>query len=108
MHVQRHKILTLHCKNTFVDPVITAFYSCGDYDTSPLQLMSNSNFKSLEDKVDELIRLCGDMKKENQLLRDRESQLRHDKETLLGNQQVARVRLEKVLRRLKSLEEGQI
>lgn len=70
--------------------------------------MSNSNFKALEDKVDELIRLCSDMKKENQLLRDRESQLRHEKETLLGNQQVAKVRLEKVLRRLKSLEEGQL
>ncbi|HTQ99179.1 MAG TPA: hypothetical protein VMH83_04280 [Candidatus Acidoferrum sp.] len=70
--------------------------------------MSNSNFKALEDKVDELIRLCSDMKKENQLLRDRESQLRHDKETLLSKQQIARVRLEKVLRRLKSIEEGQV
>lgn len=69
--------------------------------------MSTSNFKTLEDKVDELIRLCNDMKKENQLLRDRENQLRHEKENLLSKQQVARVRLEKVLRRLKSIEEGQ-
>lgn len=69
--------------------------------------MSTSAFKSLEDKVDELIRLCSDMKKENQVLRDRESQLRHEKDSLLGRQQVARVRLEKVLRRLKSIEEGQ-
>ncbi|MEY3659689.1 MAG: hypothetical protein ACO280_04500 [Pseudohongiellaceae bacterium] len=69
--------------------------------------MSTSSFKSLEDKVDELIRLCNDMKKENQVLRDRESQLRHEKDSLLGKQQVARVRLEKVLRRLKSIEEGQ-
>ena len=70
--------------------------------------MSNANFKALEDKVDELIRLCSDMKKENQLLRDRENLLRHEKETLVGKQQVARVRLEKVLRRLKSIEEGQV
>jgi cell division protein ZapB len=70
--------------------------------------MSNNNFKALEDKVDELIRLCTDMKKENQVLRDRESQLRHEKETLLGKQQIARVRLEKVLRRLKTIEEGQL
>jgi cell division protein ZapB len=69
--------------------------------------MSTSNFKTLDDKVDELIRLCNDMKKENQLLRDRENQLRHEKETLLSKQQVARVRLEKVLRRLKSLEAEQ-
>ena len=70
--------------------------------------MSNANFKALEDKVDELIRLCSDMKKENQSLRDRENQLRHEKETLVGRQQVARVRLEKVLRRLKTIEEGQV
>jgi cell division protein ZapB len=70
--------------------------------------MSNSNLKTLEDKVDELIRLCSEMKKENQLLRDRENQLRHEKEMLLGNQQVARTRMEKVLRRLKSIEQGQL
>jgi cell division protein ZapB len=58
--------------------------------------------------VDELIRLCSEMKKENQLLRDRENQLRHEKEMLLGNQQVARTRMEKVLRRLKSIEQGQL
>ena len=70
--------------------------------------MSTSNFKTLEDKVDELIKLCGDMKKENQLLRDKENTWRHERESLLGKNQLARVRLEKVLRRLKSLEEGQV
>ena len=69
--------------------------------------MSNSSFKTLESKVDELIRLCGDMKKENQVLRDKENQWRHERDTLLGKNQLARVRLEKVLRRLKTLEEGQ-
>ncbi|MDR0780492.1 MAG: TIGR02449 family protein [Pseudomonadales bacterium] len=67
--------------------------------------MSNSSFKSLESKVDELIRLCGDMKKENQLLRERENTWKHERETLINRSQMARVRLEKVLRRLKSLEE---
>jgi cell division protein ZapB len=69
--------------------------------------MSSSNFKILDEKVDELIRLCNEMKKENQQLRERENQLRHEKESLLSKQQVARVRLEKVLRRLRTLEEGQ-
>jgi cell division protein ZapB len=68
--------------------------------------MNNPNFKTLEDKVDELIRLCSEMKKENQALRERENQLRHEKESLLGRQQVARARMEKVLRRLKSIEAG--
>jgi cell division protein ZapB len=66
--------------------------------------MSNSSFKSLESKVDELIRLCGDMKKENQLLRDRENTWKHERDLLINRNQMARVRLEKVLRRLKSLE----
>jgi len=70
--------------------------------------MSNSSFKTLESKVDELIKLCADMRKENQLLRDKEHQLRNERETLLSKNQLARVRLEKVLRRLKSLEQGQI
>ena len=69
--------------------------------------MSSTNFKALEDKVDELIRLCSDMKKENQLLRDKENHLRHERDTLLGRQQVARTRMEKVLRRLKSIEQDQ-
>jgi cell division protein ZapB len=70
--------------------------------------MSNSTFKTLESKVDELIKLCGDMRKENQVLRDKEHQWRSERETLLGKNQLARVRLEKVLRRLKTLEQGQI
>ena len=70
--------------------------------------MSNSSFKTLENKVDELIKLCTEMRRENQLLRDKEHQWRNERETLLGKNQLARVRLEKVLRRLKTLEQGQI
>lgn len=70
--------------------------------------MSNSSFKTLENKVDELIKLCAEMRRENQLLRDKEHQWRNERETLLGKNQLARVRLEKVLRRLKTLEQGQI
>lgn len=70
--------------------------------------MSNSSFKTLETKVDELIKLCADMRRENQLLREREHQWRNERETLLGKNQLARVRLEKVLRRLKTLEQGQL
>ncbi|HWK52953.1 MAG TPA: TIGR02449 family protein [Hyphomicrobiales bacterium] len=66
--------------------------------------MSNSSFNSLESKVDELIKLCSDMKKENQLLRDRENNWLHERNALLSKNQLARVRLEKVLRRLKALE----
>lgn len=69
---------------------------------------SANGFKSLESKVDELIKLCADMRKENQMLRDKEHQWRNERETLLGKNQLARVRLEKVLRRLKTLEQGSL
>jgi cell division protein ZapB len=83
------------------------FIVAATFKSSAQTPMSTSNFKTLESKVDELIKLCGDMKKENQLLRDKENQWQHERETLLGKHQLARVRLEKVLRRLKALEEGQ-
>ena len=69
--------------------------------------MSNSTFKTLENKFDELIKLCSDMNIENQLLRDKDNLLRNEREVMLGKNQLARVRMEKVLRRLKTLEEGQ-
>jgi cell division protein ZapB len=86
---------------------VARFIVAATIECSARAAMSTSNFKTLESKVDELIKLCSDMKKENQLLRDKENQWQHERETLLGKHQLARVRLEKVLRRLKALEEGQ-
>ena len=67
--------------------------------------MSDSNFSGVEEKVDELIQLCSDMKSENQNLRDKVSGWEDERKTLLDKNQLARVRLEKVLRRLKTLEQ---
>jgi cell division protein ZapB len=68
--------------------------------------MSNSSYSGLEEKVDELIQLCADMKAENQALRDQTSTLKSERKSLLDKNQLARVRLEKVLRRLKTLEQN--
>ncbi|MGY8789830.1 MAG: hypothetical protein ACKVKR_05990 [Pseudomonadales bacterium] len=62
--------------------------------------MSDTSFNTLEDKVDELIQLCDNMKKENQMLRDES-----ERKSLADKNQLARTRLEKVLQRLKSLEQ---
>jgi cell division protein ZapB len=67
--------------------------------------MTNSHYNGLEEKVDELIQLCADMKSENQVLRDQTSTLQTERKTLIDKNQIARVRLEKVLRRLKMLEQ---
>ena len=68
--------------------------------------MSDTSFNALEGKVDALIQLCDDMKKENQLLRDDKHSWEHERKTLIEKNQLARTRLEKVLQRLKSLEQG--
>jgi cell division protein ZapB len=67
--------------------------------------MSDTNFSGLEEKVDELIQLCADMKSENQNLRDQVNSWEDERKILSDKNQLARVRLEKVLRRLKSLEQ---
>ncbi len=69
--------------------------------------MSDTNFSGLEEKVDELIQLCADMKAENQNLRGQANNWETERKLLLDKNQLARVRLEKILRRLKTLEQGE-
>ena len=68
--------------------------------------MSDTTFKTLEDKVEELIQLCAEMKSENQVLRDKEHNWESERQELLEKNQLARTRLEKILQRLKTLEQG--
>ena len=68
--------------------------------------MSDTSFNTLEDKVDELIQLSNNMKKENQLLRDDKHSWENERKSLVEKNQLARTRLEKVLQRLKSLEQS--
>ena len=70
-----------------------------------IEIMSDSNFSGVEEKVDELIQLCADMKSENQNLREQVNNWEDERKTLHDKNQLARVRLEKVLRRLKTLEQ---
>jgi cell division protein ZapB len=68
--------------------------------------MSDTSFNTLEDKVDELIQLCNAMKKENQVLRDDKHHWENERKNLVEKNQLARTRLEKVLVRLKTLEQA--
>ena len=70
-----------------------------------LRPMTDTSFNTLEDKVDELIQLCHDMKKENQILRDDKHNWENERNSLVEKNQLARTRLEKVLQRLKTLEQ---
>ncbi|MDT8397632.1 MAG: TIGR02449 family protein [Pseudomonadales bacterium] len=67
--------------------------------------MTDSDFKNLETKVDALIQLCADMKKENQMLREHEHHWKSERSHLLSKNDLARTRLEKMLQHLKTLQQ---
>jgi cell division protein ZapB len=67
--------------------------------------MTDTTFKTLEDKVDSLIQLCAEMKSENQNLREQQHSLQTERTNLLNKNQMAKARLEKVLVRLKSMQQ---
>ena len=67
--------------------------------------MTDTSFKTLESKVDALIDLCSNMKVENQKLRESQHSWQVERTNLLNKNQLAKTRLEKVLDRLKSMQE---
>lgn len=66
--------------------------------------MSEDSFQSLHAKVDELIDLCAEMKKENQLLKASENSWKSEREKLLEKNQETKSRLESILGRLKAMD----
>ncbi|MEX0618102.1 MAG: TIGR02449 family protein [Pseudohongiellaceae bacterium] len=67
--------------------------------------MSEDRFGSLNDKVDALITLCGDMKRENQLLRANEHHWQVERQQLLEKNKATKGKLESILLRLKALDQ---
>jgi len=57
-----------------------------------------------EDKLNQLIRLCDQLKAENITLRARQASLLEERSELLGKNALAKSRVESILTRLKELE----
>lgn len=68
--------------------------------------MSEDRFQSLSEKVDDLINLCADMKRENQLLKASESSWHSERKQLKENNKDAKSKLESVLVRLKAMDQS--
>ena len=66
--------------------------------------MAEPDVKKLEYLIDELIKVCEDLKRENDLLRDRQSSLATERTRLIEMNEQARSRVEAMIMRLKSLE----
>ena len=61
--------------------------------------MKNETMKKLENRVDDLIGTCRQLKKDNQSVKDEHARL-------IEKTQVARTRIESMIGRLKALEHG--
>ena len=66
--------------------------------------MSDDSFQSLNLKVDQLIDLCAEMKRENQALKANESSWQNERKQLLEKNREAKSRLESILVRLKAMD----
>jgi cell division protein ZapB len=67
--------------------------------------MADPEVKKLEFLIDELIKVCEDLKSENDLLRNKQSSLVTERATLIEKNEMARTRVESMIARLKSLEQ---
>ncbi len=67
--------------------------------------MTEDSFQSLNSKVDDLISLCAEMKRENQLLKANESNWQSERKQLLERNKEAKSKLESVLVRLKAMDQ---
>jgi cell division protein ZapB len=67
---------------------------------------SDLDLRSLEVRVNELIRTCQSLKDENSSLRSRQDQLVAERAALIEKTELARTRVEAMIQRLKSLETG--
>lgn len=63
-------------------------------------------FIALEQKIDELIMLCDQLNSENHVLRSRESNWALERARLVEKNELARVKIEAMISRLKSLDQN--
>ncbi|MDA0280178.1 MAG: TIGR02449 family protein [Proteobacteria bacterium] len=68
--------------------------------------MSEDRFLTLSEKVDDLIDLCADMKRENQILKAGENSWQSERKQLMDKNKDAKSKLESILVRLKAMDQS--
>ncbi|HSP01556.1 MAG TPA: TIGR02449 family protein [Thioalkalivibrio sp.] len=74
-------------------------------DTTSNQDIAEQELRKLEVRVGELIRTCERLKEENRLLREQQSSLSTERSVLVQGQEAARLKVEAMIARLKSMEQ---
>ena len=68
--------------------------------------MEELSLRSLEARLDELIRTCEELNDENRALRDQQAHLMAERAALIEKSELARSRVEAMIARLKAMEIG--
>jgi len=66
--------------------------------------MSDTDIIKLENRIDELITICDQLKNENTVLRERQEIMSKERERLVEKADLAKVRVEAILKRLRTME----
>jgi len=75
-------------------------------DTTSNQDIAEQELRKLEVRVGELIRTCERLKEENRLLREQQASLSTERSVLVEGQEAARLKVEAMIARLKSMEQS--
>lgn len=70
-------------------------------------MVEESTIAKLEKQIDDLIEICGKLKDENSLLKNRQDMLVEERARLIEKTELARNRVESMLVRLKAMEHEQ-
>lgn len=68
--------------------------------------MEEKQFKALEQKIDDLIRLCDRLNDENRLLKCKEEGWIDERSSLIEKNELAKLKVEAMISRLKALEQN--
>ena len=68
--------------------------------------MSEDKFQSLADKVDDLIDICAEMKRDKQLLKATEISWQSERKQLIKKNKEAKSKLESILLRLRAMDQS--
>ena len=71
-----------------------------------INLNFESDLKRLEDRLDDLVKICNQLQTENKSLKEKQESLSRERATMVQKNEEVRARVEAMIVRLKSMEQG--
>ena len=71
-----------------------------------INLNFESDLKRLEDRHDDLVKICNQLQTENKSLKEKQETLSRERATMVQKNEEVRARVEAMIVRLKSMEQG--